>query len=73
LGGGAALQPIKGLFLNKKKNYRVRVAVPLAELILYPTDTSVRFDLGNTDERTPAVPRFVKIMVFAGSEAIFSS
>ncbi len=47
--------------------------VPLVELILIPTGIGAYFDLGYTDERTPAVPRFVEIMVFVGSEAMCSS
>jgi len=59
--------------IKKIKNYRVRVAVPLAELILYPAGTIARLDLGYTDERIPDVPRFVDIMEFVDSEVIFSS
>jgi len=47
--------------------------VPLAELILVPTGIGVRLDLRYPDDRIPAVPRFVEIMVFVGSEAIRSS
>jgi hypothetical protein len=47
--------------------------VPRAEQILNPTGTGARLDLGYTDECIPVVPRFVKTMVFGGSEAILSS
>jgi len=59
--------------LGLKKNYRVWIAVPLAEIILVPTGIGLRLDLRYSDERTLAVPRFVEIMVLSGSEAIFSS
>ncbi len=57
----------------KGKNYRVRIAVPLAELILIPTGIGVCLDLRYLDECIPTVPRFDEIMVFVGSEAMCSS
>ena len=47
--------------------------MPLAEIILVPTGIGVCLDLRYPDECTPAVPRFVEIMVLGGSEAICSS
>jgi len=56
-----------------KKNYRVRIEVPLAELIRSPFVGNLFSDLGYTDAFIPTVPRFVQIMVVAGKEAIFFS
>ncbi len=56
-----------------KKNYRVRIAVPLAELILSPLIRFFLCVLVYTDDFIPTVPRFVQITVSAGKEAIILS